>query len=98
PHGGPPAVAFDRGGDGLDLREAAGVWVLGMRLQVRNRDVLIVGALDGHADLEFMPNPERRQRSLGRSRRSVTPSLFDASSKTNGSRSPAICPVASRTQ
>ena len=59
--GRPPAVAFDHGGDGGDLRGAVRVRVFRVRFQVHNPDKLIVGAVDGHADLAFMPNPERRQ-------------------------------------
>ena len=59
--GGTPRVAFDHGGNGGDLGGRVRVGIFRVRLQVRNPDELIVGAVDGHADLAFMPNPERRQ-------------------------------------
>ncbi len=39
---------------------AVRVGVLRVRLQVRDLDKLIVSAVDGHAGLAFMPNPERQ--------------------------------------
>ena len=61
----PLAVAFDNGGNGGDLGGGMGVGIFRVRFQVRNPDKLIVGAVDGHADLAFMPNPERRRCARG---------------------------------
>jgi len=54
-------IAFDHGGDGGDLRGAVRVRVFRVRLQVGHPNKLDVGAVDGHTDLAFMPNPERRR-------------------------------------
>ena len=63
--GRPSAVTFDHGGDGGDLGGGMGVRIFWVRLQVRNADELIVGAVDFHSGKRERKGRRRRRKLAG---------------------------------